>query len=283
MKTYKTITHGKELQSNILYNDSVTINPALHIHEIGTHLVQEETSRTLLRDSWVLHFISAGQVDFMGKQLAPGTAFVMFPHEFNRFCIPGNQQFTSSWIQLSGSAAPDLLAAAGITPGTSIYQSNAVLPVAELLRQAVFDNYETVNLSLSMTSVFYRMLAMLAPLSAKTAQKGQPTRTDQYLFLAVTFLKDHYADDITPADIAKSVNLNTNYLCRLFREHFHKSIKAYLTEYRVNQAKTMLAKTDLSIREISNAVGYCDSAYFSQLFKHHTSLTPSAFRNEKRK
>ncbi len=52
----------------------------------------------------------------------------------------------------------------------------------------------------------------------------------------------------------------------------------YLIALRLQKAKTLLADTDLLILEIAAACGFDNEYYFSNFFKKHTSLSPSAFR-----
>lgn len=279
MQRYINLANEDNFKTNILYNDADNIiSKTLYVHEIGTHYINTNVKRTMIRKSCVMHFVSKGSVVFMGNEVCAGSAFVMFEDEFNRFHVTGDMPYSSSWIKFSGLNAMQLLNDAGINKKSNVYTNDFVLPVEKMLRDAVFDDYENIDLNYALTSVFYRMLSMIAPRRTTDLKKTQPSRSEQYLLCAVNFIKDNYFEDITPADVAKSVNLNKNYLCRLFKNSLKQSIKSYLTDYRINKAKLLLTKTNLSVCEISNAVGYYDSAYFSQVFKNATSLTPTKFR-----
>ncbi|MCD8337171.1 MAG: helix-turn-helix transcriptional regulator [Lachnospiraceae bacterium] len=52
----------------------------------------------------------------------------------------------------------------------------------------------------------------------------------------------------------------------------------YLTRVRVEKAKELLEKPDLSIKAISSLCGYSDPNYFSRLFKKQTDMTPREYR-----
>jgi YesN/AraC family two-component response regulator len=49
---------------------------------------------------------------------------------------------------------------------------------------------------------------------------------------------------------------------------------------RIDRAKELLATTDMSIREIAEAVGYADQNYFSRMFRKFTGLSPSSYKLE---
>jgi len=53
----------------------------------------------------------------------------------------------------------------------------------------------------------------------------------------------------------------------------------YIIELRLKKAKALLIDTDLLVKEIAIACGFENEYYFSNFFKKHTSLSPSAFRS----
>ena len=50
---------------------------------------------------------------------------------------------------------------------------------------------------------------------------------------------------------------------------------------RMNVAKNLLSTTTMSIKEISNIVGFKDPLYFGRCFKQATGRTPTGYRNKK--
>ncbi len=67
-------------------------------------------------------------------------------------------------------------------------------------------------------------------------------------------------------------------LCREFSLAFGLSPLQYITAKRLEKAKEMLLTTDLSVQEISSAIGYDNVNHFIQLFKKKTGITPGRFR-----
>ncbi|GAA4078895.1 helix-turn-helix transcriptional regulator [Nonomuraea soli] len=54
----------------------------------------------------------------------------------------------------------------------------------------------------------------------------------------------------------------------------------YLTRYRLDRAKVMLADTDLPVGGIARRVGYADHAYFTRVFTQRVGMAPTAFREQ---
>ncbi len=94
------------------------------------------------------------------------------------------------------------------------------------------------------------------------------------------YIDQNYCEDITLSAIADQYNISTGYLSILFNERIGKKFIDYLTELRITKAKELLKHSDMRIYEISTAVGYKDSFYFSNCFKKIVGLTPSEYRDQ---
>lgn len=84
------------------------------------------------------------------------------------------------------------------------------------------------------------------------------------------------------ATLAKNVGISVRSLNRRFKKITGSSPLAYLQQKRINDARELLAKTDLLVAEIAISVGYEDASYFSGLFKQHMQLTPAEYRKSVR-
>lgn len=97
---------------------------------------------------------------------------------------------------------------------------------------------------------------------------------------AVNYINQHFSENISLADVADNVNISKNYLCDVFKKELGVTFINYVTDLRMEKAKEYLANTDMKMYEISEAVGYSDYAYFSQIFKKHTGTTLSNYRKQ---
>ncbi|TCL61500.1 YesN/AraC family two-component response regulator [Hydrogenispora ethanolica] len=94
----------------------------------------------------------------------------------------------------------------------------------------------------------------------------------------ITYIKNHYFNDISLRQIAADFFMNESYLSDLFKRETGVSFTNFLTEFRVEQAKALLRQLDLKTYEIAEMVGYKDVKYFNKVFKKHTGMTPNEYR-----
>ncbi|MDO4267980.1 MAG: response regulator, partial [Eubacteriales bacterium] len=75
------------------------------------------------------------------------------------------------------------------------------------------------------------------------------------------YIHSHYQESITREDIAGSVFLAPEYLAKLYKKQTGKSLKDYVNQYRVEQAKMLLKNGEENISQISAQVGYDNFSY----------------------
>ena len=98
----------------------------------------------------------------------------------------------------------------------------------------------------------------------------------------IAYFHQNYHRSISRLEIAEEVGVNQDYLTRVFKQELGVSPWDYLTRYRIFQAKERLLATDENIGKIGYKVGFSDVAYFSRVFRRHTGLSPSKYRDKKK-
>jgi len=102
------------------------------------------------------------------------------------------------------------------------------------------------------------------------------------LSAAEAYIRENYnSEDISLNLVAQVTNVSPSYFSSIFSQEKGITFIEYLTNVRIEKAKELLRSTTLRSSEISQAVGYKDSHYFSYLFKKETGLTPREYRTGK--
>lgn len=95
----------------------------------------------------------------------------------------------------------------------------------------------------------------------------------------IRYIQQHYSNgDLTIGDIAHALGLTPAYLSMLFKRDTGRTINDYCNEYRIEQAKKLLADRQTKLLEVAAATGYNDAKYFAKSFKRMTGITPSEYR-----
>ncbi len=81
-------------------------------------------------------------------------------------------------------------------------------------------------------------------------------------------------DPISPSELAKSVNMSTRQLERLFRRYLNRSPKRYYMELRLDKARNLLLQTDMSVINVALACGFTSPSHFSKCYRAHFNRTP---------
>jgi len=95
---------------------------------------------------------------------------------------------------------------------------------------------------------------------------------------AQAYIENNYKTEVTLDDVAREINISPNYFSKLFKEETGENFIKYLTSIRMKKAKKLLKENKLSVKEISNLIGYNDPNYFSRLFKKMVGVTPTEYQ-----
>lgn len=95
---------------------------------------------------------------------------------------------------------------------------------------------------------------------------------------AIEYIHAHLERELSLAEIAGVVNISPTYFANLFKRATGISPHQYVIQQRVERAKVMLMKTDLTIADIAVQVGFSSQSHLTQHFKSLIGVTPKQIR-----
>lgn len=101
---------------------------------------------------------------------------------------------------------------------------------------------------------------------------------NQTVLDAQILIREHLEEHISPNEVAQRLGISYSLLREQFRAFTGVSMANYSFQQRLNKAKSLLASTNKSIKEISYAVGYNSISRFCCFFKEHVGITASEYR-----
>ncbi|AIQ68424.1 helix-turn-helix transcriptional regulator [Paenibacillus graminis] len=92
------------------------------------------------------------------------------------------------------------------------------------------------------------------------------------------YLRNHYTEPLTNVSLADALHFHYNYLARCMKRVYGLTPMEYLTDYRLEQAKLLLLKTEIPIASVAERTGFESTAYFSRRFARKVGISPLRFR-----
>ncbi len=95
---------------------------------------------------------------------------------------------------------------------------------------------------------------------------------------AVAFINENLSEDLSIRNISQNIHVSKSVLYKSFRGCFHCTVGEYINARRVEKSMEMLKKTNLSIEEISQKVGFASASYYSKIFKKIKGEPPLKYK-----
>ncbi|WP_018254761.1 AraC family transcriptional regulator [Salinispora mooreana] len=223
-----------------------------------------------------LFVIAPGQVVSAGEQFKEATTdgwTVWFPADVVRPGMPGAY---SSW-----RTHPLLFPfAQGINRAQR-------LPVPPVDRAGLVERFAALDTELRarrdghQEAALAHLTLLLVTVARLSTDLADHLRCADEPLLAAVFeaIEKRYHQPISLADIAADLALTAGYLTTVVRRKTGRTVTQWIAQRRMQQARLLLAETDLTIGAVSRRVGYPDTSYFSKRFRARHGVTPTQWRD----
>lgn len=93
------------------------------------------------------------------------------------------------------------------------------------------------------------------------------------------YVRDHLADfNLSISWIAEELNMNASYLSRYYKEQAGESLVDYINKTRIEAAKRLLRRDELTMSDIAERVGYSSNVALIRAFKRYEGITPGKYK-----
>ena len=101
---------------------------------------------------------------------------------------------------------------------------------------------------------------------------------DENIQRAIGYIDENLEQPLSVSEICKNANLSKSALYRGFQRALQSTVWEYIHQKRIERAAVLLRKTDLSIEELAQRLGYTGGSYFSKLFKKRMGCSPLQYK-----
>ena len=106
---------------------------------------------------------------------------------------------------------------------------------------------------------------------------GRDTRNAEIINNAFLYIHTHFDQRIKINDIAKECYVSEPHFCRVFKDITGETPITYINNLKINKAISLMKSSKLTIKQISETVGFEDYTYFCRCFKKITGSSPKAY------
>ena len=100
---------------------------------------------------------------------------------------------------------------------------------------------------------------------------------------AIRYMEENYRQKLTLQEVADCCYVSQWHLSKLLNRYAEKSFYDILNSVRIQAAKKLLEDPSLKIGDISEMVGYADTAHFARTFKKLENMSANEYRNSLRR
>lgn len=250
----------------------------------------------------IIHFVVSGKGIFNidGKQykLEKGQAFYIPPGKVASYQADLENPWKYCWIGYLGNDAEHFsnqffMEKSTITKGLDIGEIESKImkmfveivdEIVDIRRAICFAEEEDTHFYIAdklsnhfrLNAVLYEILCQLS--KADDTYMSGNSLDISYAERARDFIEGHYYENIGIHEVAKSLNLHTNYLTSLFKKEYNITLKRYLDKVRIEHACRMLLETNFPVKIIAKSIGINNVSVFSQFFSKMTGKSATQYR-----
>lgn len=130
----------------------------------------------------------------------------------------------------------------------------------------------------SFARIFLTKLIQKYGVSQEAELAFQKGFTAKHYKRVLTYVSQHYGQEMTIDKLAAIAGLSTAHFSRLFKQTIGQTPHQFVMSYRIEQAKKSLIDIDYPLIDIALSCGFADQAHFSRVFKQIAGVTPRHWR-----
>ena len=243
------------------------------------------------RNHYLFHYILSGTGTLMADNakgetqtysIKSGQGFIIFPGQINTYIADTDFPWEYTWVEFDGLRAKEIVETAGLSPDHPVYHSHSADLRQKMMEEMLYISHNSQESPFHLIGHTWLFLDYFMRSTETVRMKQDGSIRDFYIKEALSFIEQHFQNDISIEDIAACCGLNRSYFGKIFHDTIGRSPQEFLISYRMTKAAELLKITALSIADIGNAVGYPNQLHFSRAFKNVYGMSPRNWRMKNR-
>lgn len=231
----------------------------------------------MVRDHYLIHCVLDGKGIFRVGEISytieKGEGFLIVPEVLTFYQADEKHPWQYCWIGFQGRDVPGILNRCGISMENPLFTFPDNMEMETCISQmaASYIRQGGGFLALSKLYEFFSMV------QGEDMAKGAPLKLATRVR---RFVDRNYSYHINVEKIAQILGCNRSHMFRVFKEEYGLSVQEYLRNVRMDHARNLMEKTQMSMVEIMYSCGFDDLPNFSKRFKRQFGISPGAARKQ---
>ena len=254
-----------------------------HQHELRYAAFSEAMDGLCEKWTWALASRKAGADDWNALSRWLKAKLLKAPRPLAVFCFDDADASRVESVAIdSGLSVPSDVAVLGVGDDTVICENQAV-PISSV-------QHDLHRIGYTGAALLERLMdggkPPNEPLLIKPKGVTERASTDALAISSdiVRRARDLYMEALanppSTAQLAERLGVSRTALDRAFAADIGLTPSKMLTRLKLDEAKRLMASTDLTLAEISGRLGFCNPAYFTNIFKDAEGVAPKKWRRQ---
>ena len=236
-----------------------------------TYLMKREFSSTT-----VIEYIYSGTGTLWVEQNeyhpSAGDIYILPEHSKHTYYPDPKNPWKKIFVNLRGTAVSGLIQAFGLHQRILYHQCGEMAPIFEKI-------FEIVQMESPAETIMDEcaMQIMKLLISLHRHEMNNPDLPNEVQTIR-RFIDSNYFKNLTMGDISTSIYRSNDYTKKRFKQYYGTTPYAYYLDLKLMHAKYMLRRTNLSVKQIADRLGYKSDRYFSRRFKESVGMTATQYR-----
>lgn len=267
----------------ILTPSNYAKNNLFYIQEIGffetakNYYVKRENLSSFL----ILQTLEgSGILGYMGEEylLSAGDVFFIDCRKEHFYHITGNKPWVFNWIHFKGGSSSEYC------QSFIRHNSGPVMRIDVNELDGIFKSLLNINSVVQNTNEILSSLKITEMLTLLTLYgqilHSEVCSSNDIIDKAVWYIEKHLHENLSLESISKQFNMNKYSFHKLFKQYTNTPLNEFIILQRISYAKELLRSSNMSVKEVGEAVGISNISHFINLFKSREGVTPLKYKHK---
>ncbi|MEX0669084.1 MAG: AraC family transcriptional regulator, partial [Pirellulales bacterium] len=249
------------------------------LHPPG-HFYVWDAGRLLSEYAVVYVTHGGGEFDSHGTgpiQLGAGDALVLFPGVWHRYRASKKTGWGIHWVHFQGNTADRLRADGILKPDQAVLR----IGLDPLILQAFKDVLDALRAEPAgfVQIAAAKTLEIVARFAGAASAERSVPRLQEVVSRARLRLEEDPGGLPVVNELIEEFDVSRTHFFRIFKEQTGQSPYKYHLQLKIRRAGEMLRDSNLTVKQISIALGFRNPYHFSKLFRSKTGASPRTYRD----